>query len=278
MLLVLHSIRAYKNNIAGFGIGVRYSVDQDETPEMAAEFTRAEEIVELLNVEQDTKEVFEDVIEAREIYGISYIEVIRNLAGEVAQIEFVQDIPSMVKTMGKSVFEECTALDSVRIEGFIDEIDTDAFRHCHSLHTITIPVSVKRIGSKAFEGCTSLAGIALPITLQTIGSDAFARCVTLQSVTIPAAVKDIGGGAFRECSALTTVNLSVGLKQMGGSAFAKCVNLREVDVKAPLPPKISKSTFKDVILATCRFYIPRGSRMLYIQDKQWQKITQLVER
>lgn len=91
-------IRAYKNNIAGFGIGVRYSVDQDETPEMAAEYTRAEEIIELLNVEQDTKEVFEDVIEARETFGISYIEVIRNLAGEVVQIEFVQDIPSMVKT------------------------------------------------------------------------------------------------------------------------------------------------------------------------------------
>ena len=95
---MLFRSRAYKNNIAGFGIGVRYSVDQEETPEMAAEYTRAEEIIELLNVEQDTKEVFEDVIEARETYGISYIEVIRNLAGEVVQIEFVRDIPSMVKT------------------------------------------------------------------------------------------------------------------------------------------------------------------------------------
>ena len=91
-------IRAYKNNIAGFGIGVRYSVDQEETPEMAAEFTRAEEIIELLNTDQDTKEVFEDVIEAREIYGISYIEVIRNLAGEVVQIEFVKDTATIVKT------------------------------------------------------------------------------------------------------------------------------------------------------------------------------------
>lgn len=76
-------IRAYKNNIAGFGIGVRYRVDDEETPEMAAEYERAEEIIELLNTEQDTKEVFEDVIEARETYGIAYIEVIRNLAGQV---------------------------------------------------------------------------------------------------------------------------------------------------------------------------------------------------
>lgn len=91
-------IRAYKNNIAGFGIGVRYIEDAEETPEMAAEFKRAEEIIELLNTEQDTKEVFEDVIEAREIYGIAYLEVIRSLAGEVVQIEFIKDTPSITKT------------------------------------------------------------------------------------------------------------------------------------------------------------------------------------
>ncbi|OUQ68251.1 phage portal protein [Eubacterium sp. An11] len=91
-------IRAYKNNIAGFGIGVRYCVDNEETPEMAAEYKKAEEIIELLNTEQDTKEVFEDVIEARETYGIAYIEVMRNLAGEVSQIEFIRETPTIRKT------------------------------------------------------------------------------------------------------------------------------------------------------------------------------------
>ena len=91
-------IRAYKNNIAGFGIGVRYVEDTEETPEMAAEFKRAEEIIELLNIEQDTKEVFEDIIEARETYGISYLEIIRNLSDEVVQIEFVKETASVQKT------------------------------------------------------------------------------------------------------------------------------------------------------------------------------------
>lgn len=91
-------IRAYKNNIAGFGIGVRYVEDIEETSEMAAEFGKAQEVIELLNIEQDTKAVFEQIIEAREIYGIAYLEVIRNLAGEVAQIEFVWDTPSVRKT------------------------------------------------------------------------------------------------------------------------------------------------------------------------------------
>lgn len=91
-------VRAYKDNIAGFGIGVRYTVDEEETAEMKEEFSRAEEIIELLNVEQDTKEVFEDIVEAREMYGIAYLEIIRDMAGDVVQIEFIKDIPSIKKT------------------------------------------------------------------------------------------------------------------------------------------------------------------------------------
>ena len=91
-------IRAYRNNICGFGIGIRYVEDKKEDTEKAAEFARAEEIIELLNTEQDTKEVFEDLIEAREIYGIAYLEVIRNISGEVTQIEFIHDTPSVKKT------------------------------------------------------------------------------------------------------------------------------------------------------------------------------------
>lgn len=91
-------IRAYKNNIAGFGIGIRYKDDIEETPEMATEYTQAEDIIQLLNLEQDTKEVFEDIIEARETYGIAYIEVIRDLGGNVVQIEFIKDTPTVYKT------------------------------------------------------------------------------------------------------------------------------------------------------------------------------------
>ena len=91
-------INAYKNNIAGFGIGVRYIDDAEETPEMKAEFDRMEELIELLNVEQDTKEVFEDIIEAREIFGIAYLEVVRNFGGEVDQVEFVKDTPTIYMT------------------------------------------------------------------------------------------------------------------------------------------------------------------------------------
>jgi hypothetical protein len=184
----------------------------------------------------------------------------------------------MTKSMGKSLFENCVMLDSISIEGHIDEIDNDAFRRCHSLRYVSLPVSVKKIGSKAFEECTALSRIELPVTLQEIGNDAFAKCVTLQSIIIPPAVKEIGSDAFSECSLLASVQLPVALKSLGGGAFAKCVSLREVTVNAPLPPKMSRSTFKDVILQACKFYIPRGCRNLYMQDKQWQKIPNILEK
>lgn len=109
-------MRAYRNNIPGYGIGIRYVDDVDETPEMAAEYTRAEEIIDLLNMDMDTKEVFEDVIEAREMYGIAYLEVIRNLSGEVSQIEFVKDTPSMMKTIPLEPYQDVDFWYKGRIE------------------------------------------------------------------------------------------------------------------------------------------------------------------
>ncbi len=91
-------IAAYKQNIAGFGIGIQYREDVEETEAMSAEFDQAEKIIELLTTEQDTKELFEDLIEQRETFGIAYLEVIRNMAGEVVQADLIEDTPSVHKS------------------------------------------------------------------------------------------------------------------------------------------------------------------------------------
>ena len=152
------------------------------------------------------------------------------------------------------------------------------FGYCHSLRHITLPVTVKKIGSEAFEECIALTHITLPVTLQSIGTAAFRKCAQLQGIIIPPAVREISSDAFRECSSLVTVDLSVSLKNIGGSAFAKCVSLREVNLNSPTPPTLSRSAFKDVVLGACRFLVPKGCRSSYLQDKQWQKMPQLLER
>lgn len=92
-------IRAYKSNIAGFGISVRYAEDYDtETSEMKTEWDALKQIIALLNMDMQTKEVFENVIRDRETYGISYCEVIRNQAQEVVELQFIIDTPSIDMT------------------------------------------------------------------------------------------------------------------------------------------------------------------------------------
>ncbi len=92
-------IRAYKNNIAGFGVSIEYNVEyQEESAEMKAEWDKLQKIIDLLNMDYPLKEVFEQVIQSRETYGIAYCEVIRTKEGEVAQLEFIKDTPSVEMT------------------------------------------------------------------------------------------------------------------------------------------------------------------------------------
>lgn len=89
-------INAYRQNIAGYGIGVKYrDGDQEETSETEAEWDALQDILNLFTTDMDTKELFEQVVEARETYGIAYLEVIRSREGKVVQLDFVEDVPSV---------------------------------------------------------------------------------------------------------------------------------------------------------------------------------------
>ena len=65
---------------------------------MKAEWKQLEEIINLLNMDIMAKEVFENVIRDKETYGIAYCEVIRNFMGDVVQLEFIIDTPSIDMT------------------------------------------------------------------------------------------------------------------------------------------------------------------------------------
>jgi PBSX family phage portal protein len=92
-------IRAYKSNIAGYGLSITYAEDyEEETPEMQAEWNAMEDIINLLNMDMPAKEVFECVVRDRETYGIAYCEVIRSMEGEVVELQFIVDTPSIEMT------------------------------------------------------------------------------------------------------------------------------------------------------------------------------------
>lgn len=84
-------IEAYKTNIAGFGFGIRYTVeDLEETEVMKAEWKLLEALVNELSYERPAKEVFEEAICHVEECGNGFIEVIRNAKGEVVGVDSIK--------------------------------------------------------------------------------------------------------------------------------------------------------------------------------------------
>ena len=97
-------ITAYKNNVCGFGLSIDYldeykQWDEEEHPEIADEYTRVQRIVDLLSLDQDTKDLFGAIVATRERFGIAYIEVVRNLGNEVVEIANVRRPGTMHMTV-----------------------------------------------------------------------------------------------------------------------------------------------------------------------------------
>ena len=84
-------------------------------------------------------------------------------------------------------------------------IPQGVFQNCSALKSIKIPSSVTTIELQAFSGCSSLTNVTLTEGLESIGASAFAKCSNLKSIAIPSSVKEIGTSVFRQCDALNAV-------------------------------------------------------------------------
>lgn len=103
-------ISAWARNIAGYGIGMRYRDDKmKELPEAQDEMARATQILDSLSLDMDTKTVFEHIIEARETYGASYLEVIRDMEGNVCRIDFIEDTPTITRSVRDEFYTDTEA-------------------------------------------------------------------------------------------------------------------------------------------------------------------------
>lgn len=82
------SIEAYVKNVVGFGMEIRYNVDDvDENEEMRQERLKLESLIKDLSYERTGIEVLEEVMRAVEECGNGYIEVVRNALGDVVGID-----------------------------------------------------------------------------------------------------------------------------------------------------------------------------------------------
>ena len=111
-------------------------------------------------------------------------------------------------------------------------IDSQAFKDCNGLTSITIPNSVTSIGQYAFWNCSKLSSITLPGSISSIEMGMFENCFNLTSITIPNSVTSIGNEAFSGCSKLTSVTIPNSVMSIGKEAFEWCSNLTSMIVES----------------------------------------------
>ena len=125
---------------------------------------------------------------------------------------------------------------------YVTEIDSNAFKNCIHIGSVTISEGITSIGKEAFRGCTGMTSVRIPSTVPIIGMSAFAGCTSLISVTIPEGVTSIAHSAFYACSGLKSITIPEGVTFIGALAFSGCSGLTSLTIPASVT-SISSNAF-----------------------------------
>lgn len=151
-------------------------------------------------------------------------------------------IPSTVRRIGKSAFEDCQSIVEVRLNEGLVEIDDLAFGGCHLALINGIPSTVRRIGVGAF-ATTKIYNLIIPEGVQDIPERAFFKCRNLYEIPLPSTVKSIGPLAFAYAP-VGQMDFPAALGQIGDEAFYWCLNLSNLVFRGTMP-KMGSQTFKE---------------------------------
>ncbi len=165
------------------------------------------------------------------------------------------DIPESVTRIGTTVFEVCSALETVVTNGLVlyqgwclgladatlcpsylvipegvRGIAAGAFDGEYGIETVEFPSTLRFVGARAFKDCTSLEEIVLPEGVAVVDREAFRNCTYAQDVTLPSSLREIGAGAFANCAMFMGVTLPEGVLDVGAAAFSNCWRMLSVEM------------------------------------------------
>lgn len=180
-------------------------------------------------------------------------------------------IGNSVKTIGESLFRECSALEEIEIGTSVEKINDYAFYGCSSLLSLTIPKSVEEIGNQVFNECSSIKELYIedcekaillgahlsnmydaglfwdcPIEKLYMGRNLeytssydlslspFIFIETIKELIVGDCVTEIGTYAFHYCLGLETISLGENIVSIGYSAFSQCSKVKTIK----LPKKL----------------------------------------
>lgn len=144
----------------------------------------------------------------------------------------------------KSTFENCTALENVKLPSNLNAIKQSAFKNT-KISYINIPNGVSSISSAAFACCAFLRTFEMNHTeIQGIEQETFANCTRLTSIFFSPQTVAISDYAFMGC-ALRYVNLPPRLGMLGIYSFSGISNLKKIDLRKTLVVKIPEGCFSN---------------------------------
>lgn len=218
-------------------------------------------------------------------------------------------LPDSVCRLGRSAFEDCRSLGSVKLSKNLETVPDFAFDHCVSLKKLHIPKKVKEVGVSG--GCRKLTAFtvekgnssyaaqkgvlysksgkilyayppgkkgenyAVPGSVKKIWDSAFADNRYLQEITMGDQVTYCGDSAFSSAASLKKVSLSKELSVLGRYAFSGCKKLQSATVPDQVK-RIELATFEG---CTAIRQITLGRKVEYVDVwnfygcKNLQKLT-----
>ena len=191
-------------------------------------------------------------------------------------------LPARTKSLGNTIFKNCTSLVSVDFEdGYsYGSLPTAAFYGCSALTDIRLPGEITSIGTQVFYNNAALETVTFGIKksgevnqLTRIGGYAFFGCSSLATLQTEQPVKDsetgkitgvtcveklpdsitefgnsdnaaTGNGPFTKCTSLQSITIPDGVENINGSAFSGCTALETVNLPKSLKT-IYSSAFSD---------------------------------
>ena len=105
-------------------------------------------------------------------YRADYLSLIGTMAFKGSAISGSLNLPSQLKTIGNSAFQECASLETLYYNTTAD-IPDQCFYQCNALEKVTITAGVTKIGRLALAGCESLSYVWIPKSVTEINATAF---------------------------------------------------------------------------------------------------------
>ena len=119
----------------------------------------------------------------------------------------------------EGMFSDCTNLQSVTLPATVTAVGKSAFDGCSSLTTVKFLGNITSIGERAFEECVNLTSVTLSDTIETIGNRAFYNDGKLEITALPSGLTSVGTYAFYGCTGLKITELPDSLTEINSNAF-----------------------------------------------------------